>query len=144
MDTETEAGARLLAAATSTTATISIEVPLTADAKLLLYELRYGSWDTLTNKEPPPTTINPNLSRRTEELDVTVRLANCLDNADVVYVWQACERSDAEWLRVKNTSRKTVKELKEILAELGLHLGMHDEIASIKHLLPAPPIEPTT
>ena len=59
-----------------------------------------------------------------DELELSVRSANCLQNAGIEFIWQLVERSEAEMLKTKNFGRKSLNEIKEILAELGLALGM--------------------
>jgi DNA-directed RNA polymerase subunit alpha len=64
------------------------------------------------------------LFKRVEELELSVRSANCLQNAGIEYIWQLVERSEAEMLKTKNFGRKSLNEIKEILGELNLSLGM--------------------
>lgn len=61
-------------------------------------------------------------SRPIEELELSVRAANCLGNADIKTVGELCQRSERELLITKNFGRKSLKEIKEILAEMGLSL----------------------
>ncbi len=68
--------------------------------------------------------VNENLYKRVDELELSVRSANCLQNAGIEYIWQLVEKSEAEMLKTKNFGRKSLNEIKEILAELGLSLGM--------------------
>jgi DNA-directed RNA polymerase subunit alpha len=68
--------------------------------------------------------VNPNLLKRVDELELSVRSANCLQNAGIEHIWQLVEKSEAEMLKTKNFGRKSLNEIKEILAELGLSLGM--------------------
>ena len=56
--------------------------------------------------------------------DLSVRSANCLQNAGIEFVWQLVEKTEAEMLKTKNFGRKSLNEIKEILSELGLSLGM--------------------
>jgi DNA-directed RNA polymerase subunit alpha len=67
---------------------------------------------------------NEHLFKRVDELDLSVRSANCLQNAGIEYIWQLVEKSEAEMLKTKNFGRKSLNEIKEILADLGLSLGM--------------------
>ncbi len=67
---------------------------------------------------------NENLFKRVDELELSVRSANCLQNAGIEHIWQLVEKSEAEMLKTKNFGRKSLNEIKEILAELGLSLGM--------------------
>lgn len=68
--------------------------------------------------------FNESLFKRVDELDLSVRSANCLQNAGIEYVWQLVEKTEAEMLKTKNFGRKSLNEIKEILSELGLSLGM--------------------
>ncbi len=67
---------------------------------------------------------NEALFKRVDELDLSVRSANCLQNAGIEYIWQLVERSEAEMLKTKNFGRKSLNEIKDILVDLGLTLGM--------------------
>lgn len=68
--------------------------------------------------------VNENLYRTVDELELSVRSANCLQNANIRYIGELVQRSEAEMLKTKNFGRKSLKEIKEILAEMGLQLGM--------------------
>ncbi len=67
---------------------------------------------------------NENLYKRVDELELSVRSANCLQNAGIEFIWQLVEKSEADMLKTKNFGRKSLNEIKDILAELGLALGM--------------------
>lgn len=68
--------------------------------------------------------INDGLYRCVDELDLSVRSANCLQNADIKYVGELVQRSEQEMLKTKNFGRKSLLEIKEILSGMGLGLGM--------------------
>jgi DNA-directed RNA polymerase subunit alpha len=68
--------------------------------------------------------LNENLYRRVDELELSVRSANCLQNANIKYIGELCQRSEAEMLKTKNFGRKSLNEIKQILTEMGLSLGM--------------------
>ena len=74
--------------------------------------------------ETPKETFNPNLFRRIDELELSVRSANCLENADIKFIGELVARSEGEMLRTKNFGRKSLNEIKEILGGMGLSLGM--------------------
>lgn len=74
------------------------------------------------NKEEPY--LNDNLFRTVEELELSVRSANCLKNADIKYIGELVQKSENEMLRTKNFGRKSLTEIKEMLTEMGLSLGM--------------------
>ncbi len=69
--------------------------------------------------------FNLNLLRRVDELELSVRSANCLKNDNIVYIGDLIQRSEAEMLRTPNFGRKSLNEIKEVLSQMGLHLGMH-------------------
>ena len=68
--------------------------------------------------------INPNLLRKVDELELSVRSANCLKNDNIVYIGDLIQKTEAEMLRTPNFGRKSLNEIKEVLAQMGLHLGM--------------------
>ncbi len=72
-------------------------------------------------KEEP---INENLYRSVEELELSVRSANCLKNANIGYIGELVQRTEPEMLKTKNFGRKSLNEIKEVLGEMGLSLGM--------------------
>lgn len=72
-------------------------------------------------------TFNDNLFRSVDELELSVRSANCLKNADIRYIGELVQKSEAEMLKTKNFGRKSLNEIKEILAEMGLSLGLKFE-----------------
>jgi len=71
--------------------------------------------------------FNENLSKRVEELELSVRSANCLQNANIKYIGELVQKTESEMLRTKNFGRKSLNEIKEILSEMGLSLGMKIE-----------------
>ncbi len=72
--------------------------------------------------EPEP--LNPNLFRSVDELELSVRSANCLQNANIRFIGELVQKTEAEMLKTKNFGRKSLNEIKETLASLGLSLGM--------------------
>jgi DNA-directed RNA polymerase subunit alpha len=71
-----------------------------------------------------PPTLNDNLFRTVDELELSVRSANCLKNADIKYIGELAQKTEAEMLKTKNFGRKSLNEIKELLTEMGLSLGM--------------------
>jgi DNA-directed RNA polymerase subunit alpha len=69
--------------------------------------------------------LNDNLFRSVDELELSVRSANCLQNANIKLIGELVQKSEGEMLKTKNFGRKSLKEIKEILADMGLSLGMH-------------------
>lgn len=83
--------------------------------------------------EPEPTAaeedsfsrdFNENLYRNVDELELSVRSANCLKNAKILKIWQLVQKTEGEMLKTKNFGRKSLNEIKEVLSEMGLSLGM--------------------
>ena len=68
--------------------------------------------------------LNEYLWRSVDELELSVRSANCLQNANIHYIGDLVQKTEAEMLKTKNFGRKSLKEIKEILAQMGLSLGM--------------------
>ncbi len=68
--------------------------------------------------------LNEYLWRSVDELELSVRSANCLQNANIHYIGDLVQRTEGEMLKTKNFGRKSLKEIKEILAQMGLSLGM--------------------
>jgi len=68
--------------------------------------------------------LNENLYRSVEELELSVRSANCLKNANIRYIGELVQRTEQEMLKTKNFGRKSLNEIKEVLTEMGLKLGM--------------------
>ena len=68
--------------------------------------------------------LNENLWRTVDELELSVRSANCLQNANIKYIGELVQKTESEMLKTKNFGRKSLKEIKELLAEMGLQLGM--------------------
>ncbi|PWE16531.1 DNA-directed RNA polymerase subunit alpha [Marinicauda salina] len=75
-------------------------------------------------EEVPELEFNPALLKKVDELELSVRSANCLKNDNIVYIGDLIQKSEAEMLRTPNFGRKSLNEIKEVLAQMGLHLGM--------------------
>ncbi len=71
--------------------------------------------------------FNRNLLRKVEELELSVRSANCLKNDNIVYIGDLVQKSEGDMLRTPNFGRKSLNEIKEVLTTMGLHLGMQAE-----------------
>ena len=70
-----------------------------------------------------PTPLNPNLFRSVDELELSVRSSNCLQNANIRYIGELVQKTEAEMLKTKNFGRKSLNEIKELLTSMGLELG---------------------
>ena len=87
---------------------------------------------------PPPSTglplgpveiddtaaLNRYLLKKVDELELSVRSANCLKNDNIIYIGDLVQKSESEMLRTPNFGRKSLNEIKEVLQAMGLHLGM--------------------
>jgi DNA-directed RNA polymerase subunit alpha len=81
--------------------------------------------------------LNEHLFRRIDELELSVRSSNCLENADIKYIGELVQRSESDMLRTKNFGRKSLNEIKEILGEMGLGLGIKIDGFPPRHELDA-------
>jgi DNA-directed RNA polymerase subunit alpha len=77
-----------------------------------------------TEERVPELAFNPALLKKVDELELSVRSANCLKNDNIVYIGDLIQKTEAEMLRTPNFGRKSLNEIKEVLAQMGLHLGM--------------------
>ncbi len=113
-----------------TNGTVYPEDALAQAAKILreqfLVFLNFEEDDRQIEEDRPEAKalINENLFRSVSELELSVRSANCLKNADIKFIGELVQRTEAEMLRTKNFGRKSLNEIKEILADMGLSLGM--------------------
>lgn len=87
-------------------------------------ETEETSYSQPTSDEEP---VNENLFRSVDELELSVRSANCLQNANITLIGELVQRTEQDMLKTKNFGRKSLKEIKEILASMGLSLGMKIE-----------------
>ncbi len=86
------------------------------------FEERAEGLEERPAEEMPP--LNENLYRSVHELELSVRAANCLRNASIRYIGELVQKTEQEMLKTKNFGRKSLNEIKEILTEMGLQLGM--------------------
>jgi DNA-directed RNA polymerase subunit alpha len=77
---------------------------------------------TVPGSEEEP--LNENLFRSVDELELSVRSANCLQNANITLIGELVQKTEQDMLKTKNFGRKSLKEIKEILGTMGLQLGM--------------------
>ena len=76
------------------------------------------------SRDKSSPTLNENLFRSVDDLELSVRSANCLKNANIRYIGELVQKTEAEMLKTKNFGRKSLNEIKDILSEMGLGLGM--------------------
>lgn len=87
----------------------------------------------ITFEEPKPAVVeegkpelpfNPALLKKVDELELSVRSANCLKNDNIVYIGDLIQKTESEMLRTPNFGRKSLNEIKEVLSSMSLNLGM--------------------
>jgi DNA-directed RNA polymerase subunit alpha len=83
--------------------------------------------ESASKKEESELPFNRNLLRKVEELELSVRSANCLKNDNIIYIGDLVQKSEGDMLRTPNFGRKSLNEIKEVLTAMGLHLGMQVE-----------------
>ena len=76
--------------------------------------------------------FNRHLLRKVDELELSVRSANCLKNDNIVYIGDLVQKTEAEMLRTPNFGRKSLNEIKEVLVQMGLHLGMEVKLMATR------------
>jgi DNA-directed RNA polymerase subunit alpha len=114
-----------------TDGSITPEDSVAIAAKILKEQLTpFINFEEVPEKEtekpevPQEEQVNQNLYKSVEELELSVRSANCLKNANIRHIWELVQRTEPEMLKTKNFGRKSLNEIKAILEEMGLHLGM--------------------
>jgi DNA-directed RNA polymerase subunit alpha len=85
------------------------------------FEEPQAAVDVVPGDELP---FNRNLLRKVDELELSVRSANCLKNDNLIYIGDLVQKTESEMLRTPNFGRKSLNEIKEVLTHMGLHLGM--------------------
>ena len=113
-----------------TDGSISPEDAVAYAAKIIQTQLKlFINFDEGPDPDPvevkvaqPP--VNPNIYKNIDELELSVRSSNCLRNANIRYIGELVQRSEPEMLKTKNFGRKSLNEIKEILSDMGLTLGM--------------------
>ena len=115
-----------------TNGVVSPEDAVALSARILQDQLK-----TFINFEDPEETTEeeqkvilpfpPALLKKVDELELSVRSANCLKNDNIVYIGDLVQRTESDMLRTPNFGRKSLNEIKEVLENMGLHLGMQVE-----------------
>ena len=113
-----------------TNGTVTPEDALALSARILQDQLQ--SFINFEEPEVPvedtsaieETGFSAALLKKVDELELSVRSANCLKNDNIVYIGDLIQKSEGEMLRTPNFGRKSLNEIKEVLGEMGLHLGM--------------------
>ena len=90
--------------------------------------------ETERDEARPRAELNENLFRNVDELELSVRASNCLKTANIRTIADLVQRSEAELLKTKNFGKKSLNEIKTILGEMGLHLGMRLDAEELERL----------
>mgnify|MGYP001204177697 FL=1 len=112
-----------------TDGTITPEDATALAARIMIEQL--GNFVNFEDPQPiiveeeitPDALLNPHLLRKVEELELSVRSANCLKNDNIVYIGDLVQKSESEMLRTPNFGRKSLNEIKEVLTNMSLNLG---------------------
>jgi DNA-directed RNA polymerase subunit alpha len=108
---------------------ISPEDAIAMSARILQDQLQKfinfdEEYEEKVDKKSVPLPFNPNLLRKVDDLELSVRSMNCLKCDNIVYIGDLVQRSENDMLRTPNFGRKSLNEIKEVLAGMGLYLGM--------------------
>ena len=99
-------------------------------ARILQEQLQYfinfeePEIDEKSKEEESEIKFNRNLLRKVDELELSVRSANCLRNDNIVYIGDLVQKSENDMLRTPNFGRKSLNEIREVLMQMGVNLGM--------------------
>ena len=111
-----------------TNAVVSPEDAVAYAARILQDQLKpfinFDEPEVEAEVEKEELPFNKNLLKKVDELELSVRSANCLKNDNIVYIGDLVQKTEAEMLRTPNFGRKSLNEIKEVLAKMGIHLGM--------------------
>ena len=114
-----------------TNGTVSPEDAIALAARILQEQfnmfINFEEPEALPEKEEEEIKFNKNLLRKVEELELSVRSANCLKNDNIVFIGDLVRKSENEMLRTPNFGRKSLNEIKEVLTQMDLRLGMEIE-----------------
>ncbi|MBI5641531.1 MAG: DNA-directed RNA polymerase subunit alpha, partial [Nitrospirae bacterium] len=90
-----------------------------------------ASEEAVAHAEGGYSSLNDNLFKNVDELELSVRSYNCLKNANIKTIAELVQKTEPEMLKTKNFGRKSLNEIKEILGRMGLHLGMKIDLDSL-------------
>ena len=111
-----------------TNGTVKPEDAIAYAAKILQEQfqvfINFEEVEEIEEKEKEDLPFNKNLLKRVDELELSVRSANCLKNDNIVYIGDLVRKTESEMLRTPNFGRKSLNEIKEVLSEMGLRFGM--------------------
>jgi len=117
-----------LTLALETNGVITPEDAVALSARILQEQLKpfinFDEPEPVKEEEKEELPFNKNLLKKVEELELSVRSANCLKNDNIIYIGDLVLKTEAEMLRTPNFGRKSLNEIKEVLTKMGIHLGM--------------------
>ncbi len=87
-------------------------------------DIMYEKRSVAEAEKPSENRLNENLLKTVDELELSVRSANCLKNANIKTIYELIQKTEGEMLRTKNFGRKSLNEIKEVLSTMGLNFGM--------------------
>ena len=102
---------------------VALAARILTDQLQLFINFEEPTRETVTEGDEEPK-INANLLRKVDELELSVRSANCLKNDNIIYIGDLVQKTEGDMLRTPNFGRKSLNEVKEVLAHMSLHLGM--------------------
>ncbi|TAN63920.1 DNA-directed RNA polymerase subunit alpha [bacterium] len=103
---------------------VAVAAKILKDQMSVFITFEEASEESSLEKGDSKPLLNENLYKTVDELELSVRSANCLKNADIKYIGEMVQKSEQEMLRTKNFGRKSLNEIKEILKVMGLDFGM--------------------
>ena len=102
---------------------VALAARILTDQLQLFINFEEPTREAVTEGSDEPS-INANLLRKVDELELSVRSANCLKNDNIIYIGDLVQKSEGDMLRTPNFGRKSLNEIKEVLGHMNLHLGM--------------------
>jgi len=102
---------------------VALAARILTDQLQLFINFEEPTRETVIEGDEEPK-INANLLRKVDELELSVRSANCLKNDNIIYIGDLVQKTEGDMLRTPNFGRKSLNEVKEVLAHMSLHLGM--------------------
>ncbi len=103
---------------------VAVAAKILKDQMSVFITFEEGSEEGALEKSEARPKFNENLFKTVEELELSVRSANCLKNADIKYIGEMVQKTEQEMLKTKNFGRKSLNEIKELLHGMGLDFGM--------------------
>ncbi len=103
---------------------VALAARILQDQLQLFINFEIKEEETKRSEDKDDLKFNPNLLKKVEELELSVRSANCLKNDNIVYIGDLVQKTESEMLKTPNFGRKSLNEIKEVLMNMGLKFGM--------------------